>query len=545
MPSAMARGWGKLRSVTVRCSERRCSAESLPDGMQCLAHVADGKRRLFLDGVAERGEGLGHLLRGVRVESHLLADLVGMISELQEPVDFTDASFPDVADFGDVSFRDNATFNGVTFESDVRFERAAFHGQASFVGAEFEGQAVFGTTSVGMVDRSGWGLSNGAQFWRDVDFGAAEFRGDALFEGVLLAGSMFLDRADFHAECRFDVLDYWLNVGDCVAPPDAPKHEISLRDARFRDGAVVVLPAGKVDATDVEIGDATRLEVSGPLVLDSISFPHPLVVEGAGRAADERAEIVSLRGSTLQAPVIIGNNVDLRRCRFTGTVGLEWLRLPVGDRVFSRHRNRWVLADEVLWRNRNRGPGRWRSERLSRRSREGWQRLGDDIDEGTAAQPEPSAIAGLYRQLRQGIEDSRNAPGAADFYYGEMEMRRASRNSRAEALTLRAYWALSGYGLRAWRSLTFLAAIIVGTSSVLATGPVGVREPCPSGEDCPDFDSFPASLVFVTRWSISLVPTPEVQGLSTGGEAVLVGTRMLTPILVALTVLAVRSRVHR
>ena len=33
-------------------------------------------------------------------------------------------------------------------------------------------------------------------------------------------------------------------------------------------------------------------------------------------------------------------------------------------------------------------------------------------------------IAGIYRDLRKGLEDVKNEPGAADFYYGEMEMRR-------------------------------------------------------------------------------------------------------------------------
>ena len=36
----------------------------------------------------------------------------------------------------------------------------------------------------------------------------------------------------------------------------------------------------------------------------------------------------------------------------------------------------------------------------------------------------PGVIAGLYRALRKGREDAKDEPGAADFYYGEMEMRR-------------------------------------------------------------------------------------------------------------------------
>jgi hypothetical protein len=38
---------------------------------------------------------------------------------------------------------------------------------------------------------------------------------------------------------------------------------------------------------------------------------------------------------------------------------------------------------------------------------------------------DPGQIAGLYRALRKGREDAKNEPGAADFYYGEMEMCRA------------------------------------------------------------------------------------------------------------------------
>jgi Luciferase-like monooxygenase len=36
----------------------------------------------------------------------------------------------------------------------------------------------------------------------------------------------------------------------------------------------------------------------------------------------------------------------------------------------------------------------------------------------------PREIATIYRALRKGREDNKDEPGAADFYYGEMEMRR-------------------------------------------------------------------------------------------------------------------------
>ena len=45
--------------------------------------------------------------------------------------------------------------------------------------------------------------------------------------------------------------------------------------------------------------------------------------------------------------------------------------------------------------------------------------------------PSPLQIAVVYRALRKGREDSRDEPGAADFYYGEMEMRRHDKRAKA------------------------------------------------------------------------------------------------------------------
>jgi len=72
---------------------------------------------------------------------------------------------------------------------------------------------------------------------------------------------------------------------------------------------------------------------------------------------------------------------------------------------------------------------------------------------GQPAQPlEPDRLAVLYRALRKAQEDSKNEPGAADFYYGEMEMRRHDPHTPwAEQVILWLYWLVSGYGLRRLR----------------------------------------------------------------------------------------------
>ena len=78
-------------------------------------------------------------------------------------------------------------------------------------------------------------------------------------------------------------------------------------------------------------------------------------------------------------------------------------------------------------------------------------------------------IAALYRALRKSREEDKDEAGAADLYYGEMEMRRhhagtVVHHGRVRALSdlvvLTLYWAGSGYGLRASRSLATLALTI-------------------------------------------------------------------------------------
>ncbi|MFI6149924.1 hypothetical protein [Streptomyces sp. NPDC051109] len=78
-------------------------------------------------------------------------------------------------------------------------------------------------------------------------------------------------------------------------------------------------------------------------------------------------------------------------------------------------------------------------------------------------------MAATYRRLRKAFEDSKNEPGAADFYYGEMEMRRHDRTGTpsAERGLLHGYWLLSGYGLRASRALGWLAAAMLATIILL------------------------------------------------------------------------------
>jgi len=149
----------------------------------------------------------------------------------------------------------------------------------------------------------------------------------------------------------------------------------------------------------------------------------------------------------------------------------------------------------------------------------------------------PERLAVLYRQLRKALEDAKNEPGAADFYYGEMEMRRHARSTpRSERLILAAYWAISGYGLRATRAFIALAVLIAGSAAVLQYAGFPGHTP-----------AYLDSLLYAAGSMLSLDLTighlPVV--LTHWGDAIRVLLRIAGPVLLGLAALALRGRVKR
>jgi len=148
---------------------------------------------------------------------------------------------------------------------------------------------------------------------------------------------------------------------------------------------------------------------------------------------------------------------------------------------------------------------------------------------------EPGRIAGIYRQLRKSREDSKDEPGANDFYYGEMEMRRRS-GPLAERSILRLYWLVSRYGLRASRALLALAITI----AVLGAVPLalwGFRPHRPFGR----------ALLFALQSSISLLraPTSQPGHETASGQLIEIFLRLAGPLFFGLALLALRGRVKR
>ncbi|MFF3350967.1 hypothetical protein [Streptomyces sp. NPDC002779] len=289
---------------------------------------------------------------------------------------------------------------------------------------------------------------------------------------------------------------------------------------------------------------------------------RPVEEQALAGAPDATVRLASLRG--VDAAHLVLADVDLSGCLFTGTVHLDQLRLE-GTCSFDKvppgtHRQRWrpirltqrrTLAEEHHWRasQPTAVPG-WNVAVL------GAGRVG------------PAQLAPHYRALRKAFEDGKNEPGAADFYYGEMEMRRHDRTgtTRAERGLLHGYWMLSGYGLRASRALGWLAAAMLVTIVLLmgfglprdspkqeATGTV------PLGGGKVTFEIDKANPKNPTRERLtgerfekalnvtlnSVVFRSSGQDLTTAGSYIEMASRVTEPVLLGLAVLAIRNRVKR
>jgi len=295
---------------------------------------------------------------------------------------------------------------------------------------------------------------------------------------------------------------------------------------------------------------------------DCFTHPDGSQLPDVSPSGDSRVAVDSIRG--VDAAHLLLSDVDLSHCLFVGTVHLDQIRLE-GDCRFDtephgiywrsgrpiRFTPRHVLAEEHSWRASGVSPIR------------GW-----NVAVLGAGRNGPAQLAPVYRALRKSYEDNKNEPGASDFYYGEMEMRRrATATPRAERHLLTAYWALSGYGLRALRAALWLVAAMSTTllslmlwglpaddSKQIATGEITgshvrliteVPDPVnPKGHPLERLTSgrFEKSLRVVVN---SVIFRSSGQDLTTAGTYLEMASRLSEPILLGLAILAIRGRVKR
>jgi hypothetical protein len=487
------------------------------------------------------------------------------------------------AHFGGAKFSGDAEFGGAQFSGDTTFRSVRFERSAGFSGAQFSGDAEYT-----------WSHDfGGAQFSGNAGFGGAQFSGETEFAGAQFAGDTEFGGAQFSGIARF--ADARFGAATSFGPLAAS--DLVLQRAVFARPVVIEAAAVSLTCTDViwQAGVTMRLR-HATVDLERAAFTVPSSLVGADRPFElpgqdtrqlNESPIVSgrrpERGDALDdlwMPVLSSlrgvdafnlsvTDVDLSQCRFAGARHLDQLRLE-GRCVFDRPPEglragrawppawRWsrrqILAEERLWR-------------AATPRYQGWAQARS----GAPAEVRPERLAGLYRQLRKAQEDAKNEPGAADFYYGEMEMRRHARSSsRAERAIVWLYWLVSGYGLRALRSLAALLIVGVVVTAALTgwgfagsapsqhlTGTIttGPRDPAhidaalhPAATRLP-----PASqrwtmrraetALQITLESIAFRSTD--QPLTPAGTWTTIAARILGPVLLALTLLAVRNRLKR
>jgi uncharacterized protein YjbI with pentapeptide repeats len=521
---------------------------------------------------------------------------------------FDEAQFSGEARFYGARFLGDAAFGGVVFSGEAGFYRAQFSGQAWFHEAQFSDTARFnemqfsGAAGFNDVQFSGqaWfheaqfsdrAVFDEAQFGGYAGFGGARFLGDARFREAQFSGPAGFDEAQFGGHAGFDQAQF---VEMSLFGPVVCAKDVDLSGAVFEAPVALEIAACEVhcERTRWESTATLRLRYATVDLSDAVwSFPvavtaHPAPFRSGTTVADEsllagaedRVRVVSVKG--VDAAHLVLADTDLSDCLFSGAFHLDQLRLA-GRCIFApaptglhRRRSIWpyrwtrrrTLAEEHHWRAHTADqpalpPGQESSPRH-------WRTGPHHPDPGLT--PDPEDVAALYRQLRKAFEDGKNEPGAADFYYGEMEMRRHDRTATppSERVLLWGYWLLSGYGLRASRALGWLVAAVATTVLLImglglpdsspkqtATGTV----PASGGQVTLTVDKqdprltlpvadrftekrFDKALQVVLN---SVVFRASGQDLTTWGTYTEMVSRFTEPVLLALAVLAMRSRIKR
>jgi uncharacterized protein YjbI with pentapeptide repeats len=442
------------------------------------------------------------------------------------------------AAFLEASFSGEADFSGVTFSGGAHFSahfyEATFGGDAHFGGATFGGRADFRATTFSGDAQFYW-----ATFSGDADFQGATFEQASRLGPLLVCGGAFLDGAVFGQPVRIEVSSRILSCARAVfrggADVFARWADVLLEDADFAAPSLVT------ELRPLDRSERERAFLGWEEAADDGTWLCRL-----GAPPDEAApRVLSLRRAKVAQLTLAG--VDLRACRFLRGHGLDELTLdrvrfanpPDGwQRVGRWSRLRWTrrqtIAEERHWREDHDPGSGWY---------EGEVRAPDWLPD-TSQPPDAAQVSGVYRALRKGREDSKDEPGAADFYYGEMEMRRHAGAStgetdsvshpalRADRWVLWLYWLVSGYGLRASRSLAVLA-----TTIALLAVPLSLWGFIP---DRP----YGRALLFATESSISLLRAPEAK-LTASGEVIQIVLRLAGPLFFGLALLSLRGRVKR
>jgi hypothetical protein len=509
------------------------------------------------------------LFEGKRMLGQLSASREAPKAERDRALNFLpgSAQFHGETSFQKATFCGHALFRSITFSGIARFGQARFEGAARFDDSEFNGDVTF--VAARFHKRAGFARAN---FKRAVNLAETVFLGVADFSSAVLRDETTL------GPCKANDLKVsGIQVGRrCAIECDA--QQFSGADIHCPDGLNLRLDGGiYIDASDMlSVATLTFTYEGGQLTLADAKFNSPTTIAAPAHPKDSADVPASVEPLTVPKMLTLRRvdatnlnlvGIDLRACRFLDCYNRDRLRID-GPLQFAptpagrRWTRRQVLADEHLWRARyDRRPAGWFPDD-SRHPGEEIPPYRPEERMRPPARAEAARVQTAYRDLRKGREDAKDEPGAADFYYGEMEMRRLAAHPHSiERALLNVYWTIAGYGLRASRAVVALFLLLLLGTIGLATvgfGPSSRLEYRPAAQNPTgqaatyrqvavpgSRPGWAAALDYSLESATSLLRTYQPRPLSAAGQVIEITLRMLGPVFLALAILAIRGRVKR
>ncbi|CAM5704017.1 hypothetical protein SPURM210S_00509 [Streptomyces purpurascens] len=574
------------------CDTTECPGTALPGAGQCLEHIDDGDFDRFVESLTP-GDNIA--FRKTQIHANKLHRVLDALRNPEGFIEIGQASFQRSTFLGSVRFesariRGNCSFSGSVFTRAASFSGSQFTEPTAFLGAEFGGEAKFAkvkfekfTSFRAAIFQEGANFSEfeaqgkvkftGSRFLESTRFAQASFTGKAgfkqctfehvIFESCNFAASLTFHESEITGSLKFagsyvhGTLDICQSKfrRDCQFGPILCAHEVLASDCTWEGRAVISVATPRMDLSWSRFGDSLQINARHTTIaLEGARFEAASTISGVpelryvtaeGKGTIDEEHIADAFTSDLPSVSTLKDAdlsnlslsaIDLTTCYFIGSHNLDKLRLE-GDVRFGRTPRRqirltrpsnlsfWstrrVVLEEQQWRRQN----GWNK---------GWARLRRSDPSRSPIKAE--SVANVYRALRKAQEESKNEPGAADFYYGEMEMRRHAKSlSASEKSIITMYWAVSGYGLRVSRSLFFLMLLIATLSGLAQMFGFSGKSP-----------TYPQVFIYYLESIISLrSESLHAVRLNTFGAAIRVVLKMAGPVLLGLSVLAVRNRVKR
>ena len=569
-----------------------CRGARVPGADACLSHVAPEARAHYFSTLHSLSL-IDH--RGTEFTDWLFRELFQSLqnaneAELNGVVDLSESRFTGEISLSEISLGRKIYLTECQFSGHVRLDRAHFTNRVYFSNSSFlQGLTIAFCTFTGEVNFFDCTISDqltviGGEFREDFSAEGIELQQGALFSGVkfdrivgiphaqgrkkvTFSGSTF-SRTIWLDDSAWESLNFYNSTFQARQSMQnfTCTEDLNMNGSRFAEPLTLNAKAARVDLSGVQLDSAATLRLSSASVdlsnliaFQPVSISHP---SDPSQPHTYLLRVKSLHGA--DCAMLTLTDVSLDECLMAGALHLDqislegiWSFADAPKRRFYgllRYTQRMSIEEERRWRASVLRPALLRK---------GW---GDPPARAYDFSALP-ALAIIYRQLRKAREDAKDEPGAADFYYGEMEMRRHSKGWRtAERWLLQLYWILSGYGLRASRALAWLALAMMAT--ILLMMGFGLPQSSPKMEAVsttspnkgrvtfeidkespknPTGDHFTGER-FDKALSVTLnsvVFRSSGEELTTAGGYIEMASRLSEPVLLGLAALAIRGRVKR